>query len=608
MGSSWEGFGTKFDQIAFGIKARQYFVEQIGRELTLRLIQISPEGVHRLHLFEEAANTARKTIAKVGSQLDDRSIDLTIDMLTDEIATMQSVVNADPEGSLGKFELPVRELGEIAALHKERDRIQNLLDASPLKYAAEELSRSSRGVDDAFASIDWLAALRRLPMPAFLLKKLSSSDAPDAWKRTLAIAAKVREELRSHDDLQDRLETEFGINTLSRLEPGRLSEVTAELIQHRDELRELLGLYRERRGLESLGLSEFLAWADQHRTDPRQLTHLLGTVLAYRGAELAKKFSEALYENTGASLENRRKQFADKDRVKIRDDRTRIKGKLLLRQPMAGASFGKKKTWTEMALLRNELEKQKRFVPVRTLLTQAGRSIQALQPCFMMSPLSLAKFLKAGSLSFDILVIDEASQMRPEDALGAMLRSKQIVVVGDPKQLPPTDFFSRSGDAGPEEEDEFDDLDDESILESCQKTFGHRRPLRWHYRSRCESLIRFSNEQFYRRELVTFPASKPDSFSIDLIRVDGDFQARCNPTEASRIAEEAITFMRHHAGFDEDKIPSLGIVAVNIQQRELIREEFNRLTRRRPSGRPVLGQGLEQGRGVLRQESRKRAG
>jgi very-short-patch-repair endonuclease len=576
-GSSWEGFDTKFDQIAFGIKARQYFAEQIGQELTLRLIEINPEGVRRLHLFEDAANAVRKTMAKVGSRLDDRSIDLTIEALVDEIKTMQSVVDADPDRELGRFEQPLRELGEIAALHKERDRIQTRLDALPLKYAAEELARSPGGIDDAIASIDWIAELRRLPMPAFLLNKLSSSDSSYAWKRTRAIAAKAQADLQALDDLQHRLEAEFGIELPSPLEPGRLSEVTAELLQHREELRELLGLYRERRGLESLGLKEFLACADLHRIDPRRLTQLLAAVLAYRGAELAKRSSEALHENTGASLENRRKQFADKDRVKIRDDRLRIKAKLLQRQPMAGASSGKKKTWTEMALLRNELEKQKRFVPVRTLLAQAGRSIQALQPCFMMSPLSLAKFLKAGSLSFDILVIDEASQMRPEDALGAMLRSRQIVVVGDAKQLPPTDFFSRSGDAGPEEEDDFDDLDDESILESCQKTFGHRRPLRWHYRSRCESLIRFSNEQFYRRELVTFPASKPESFSIDLIRADGAFQARCNPAEASRIVEEAISFMRYYAGFDEDKVPSLGIVAVNLQQRELIREEFNRL-------------------------------
>jgi superfamily I DNA and/or RNA helicase len=124
-----------------------------------------------------------------------------------------------------------------------------------------------------------------------------------------------------------------------------------------------------------------------------------------------------LGNNTGSSLEVRRKQFAEKDRTKIRDDRIRIKARLLTRQPLAGSNTGKKKAWTEMALLRNEMEKQKRFVPVRTLVAQAGRSIQALKPCFMMSPLSLAKFMKPGSLGFDILVIDEASQMRPEDAL-----------------------------------------------------------------------------------------------------------------------------------------------------------------------------------------------
>ncbi len=577
LGKSWDGVDTKFDQIAFGIKARQYFVEQIGPDLTRRLIEISPDGIRNLHQFEGAANAVRKTVARLGGRLDDRSIDLTICVLADEIATMQKVLAVDPEGSLGELAAPVRELAEIATLYKERDRLQKIMAGSLLKYAVEELSRMPGGIDDASASIDWLTALRRLTMPSFLVTKLSSAGAPDAWRRTSAIAAKVQVDLQVYDDQRKLLEGEFGINCLAQLEPAKLCEITSELLDHRDELRELLGLYRERRRLEALGLKDFIACADQHRIDPQQLPQLMEAILAHRSAELAKRSSEALHENTGASLENRRKQFAEKDRAKIRDDRSRIKGKLLTRQPLAGVNFGKKKTWTEMALLRNELEKQKRFVPVRALLAQAGRSIQALQPCFMMSPLSLAKFLKAGLLTFDILVIDEASQMRPEDALGAMLRSKQIVVVGDPKQLPPTDFFARSDDTGPDEDEDFEDLDDESILESCQKTFGHRRPLRWHYRSRCESLIRFSNEQFYRRELVTFPASKPGSFSIDLIRVDGAFQASCNPTEAGRIAEEAISFMRHYAVCDEDKIPSLGIVAINLQQRELIREEFNRL-------------------------------
>lgn len=574
---SWDGLDTKFDQIAFGIKARQYFVEQIGHDLTRRLIQISQEDVRKLHAYEGAANDLRRTIAKLGNRLDERSIDLTIDMLTSEISTMQAVLAVDPDGSLAELDVPVRELAEIAKLKAGRDKIQRILDASPLKYAVEELSKSDHGIDDAFAALEWLRALRSLTMPPELLQRLSSARAADEWVRTLSIAARASGPLRILDEQLEALGRDFGIHGFSQYQPKELADVTAKLIERRDELRELLGLSRERRGLEALGLGEFLVSADRHRIEPQQLPHLMDAILAHRGAELAKRSSEALHDNTGSSLEMRRKQFAEKDRAKIRDDRTRIKGKLLTKLPLAGSNIGKKKTWTEMALLRNELEKQKRFVPVRTLLAQAGRSMQALKPCFMMSPLSLAKFLKAGSLEFDILIIDEASQMRPEDALGAMLRSKQIVVVGDQKQLPPTDFFARSADTGPGEDEDFEDLDDESILESCQKTFGHRRPLRWHYRSRCESLIRFSNEEFYRRELITFPASKPGSFSIDLIQVHGAFQARCNPTEASRIAEEAMSFMRHYAIFSEDKIPSLGIVAINIQQRDLIQQELNRL-------------------------------
>ncbi len=220
----------------------------------------------------------------------------------------------------------------------------------------------------------------------------------------------------------------------------------------------------------------------------------------------------------------------------------RIKAKLLTKMPLPGSNFGKRKAWTEMALITNEIGKQKGFVPLRTLLAQAGHSIQAIKPCFMMSPLSLAKFMKAGKLEFDILVIDEASQMRPEDALGALLRSKQIVVVGDQKQLPPTDFFSRSGEGGADDDEDLEDLDDESILESCQKTFGQRRALRWHYRSRCESLIRFSNEQFYDSSLVTFPAARPGSFSVDLVRVAGEVggpepaRARASLTESLGIS------------------------------------------------------------------------
>jgi superfamily I DNA and/or RNA helicase len=132
---------------------------------------------------------------------------------------------------------------------------------------------------------------------------------------------------------------------------------------------------------------------------------------------------------------------------------------------------------------------------VRELLDRAGLSIQQMKPCFMMSPLSVAQFLKPNRLRFDLVLIDEASQMRPEEALGALARGGQLVVVGDPMQLPPTSFFDRGDRMMEDEIDEEEIVDNESILDLALAEFRPSRSLRWHYRSRHESLIAFSNRQ-----------------------------------------------------------------------------------------------------------------
>ena len=134
------------------------------------------------------------------------------------------------------------------------------------------------------------------------------------------------------------------------------------------------------------------------------------------------------------------------------------------------------------------------------------RAVQALKPCFMMSPLSVAQYIKPGALRFDLLVIDEASQMRPEDAVGAIARCDQIVVVGDPKQLPPTAFFDKNDITADEDDDADETIDAESILDQALARFRPARRLRWHYRSRHGSLIAFSNREFYDSDLIVFPS------------------------------------------------------------------------------------------------------
>jgi very-short-patch-repair endonuclease len=577
LAERWDGTNTAFDRIAFALKARKYFSEQIGDDLTRRLIAVPPSELESLHQHLAAAIEFLKIVAKYPKLLGSIPTALAMEKFTRETDLMRRIVDVDPGGCLSGSKLSVRQIAYSAELRFSVDRISKVLDASPLKYAVDEFAKSPSGIDRAYSALEWLRAVRGITMPPDLAGRLRSASAPVEWATLKALAGRIAAPLATYNYNVERLGREFGMTDYGQAEPDFLWHFAANLLEHRDELREYLALLRERVGLEALGLKDFLKSADQHKINPRELPRLLETLVAHRGAGLARRSVGALHDNTAATLEVRRKQFADRDRIKIEEDRLRIKAKLLTKKPLPGSSFGRRRDWTEMAFIKNEFGKQTRFAPVRTLLSQAGRSIQALTPCFMMSPMSLAKFMKPQSLQFDILIIDEASQMRPEDALGAMLRSKQIVVVGDQKQLPPTDFFARSAEATDGEDDEYEDIDDESILESCQKTFGQRRSLKWHYRSHCESLIRFSNEQFYQNELVTFPASKPDSFAIDLISVGGVFQARCNPVEANRVAEEAVTFMRHHADRGESDIPSLGIVAINIQQRNLIQEELNRL-------------------------------
>ncbi|EQD79773.1 superfamily I DNA/RNA helicase, partial [mine drainage metagenome] len=226
--------------------------------------------------------------------------------------------------------------------------------------------------------------------------------------------------------------------------------------------------------------------------------------------------------------------------------------------------------FTEMHLLRREINKQRRHIPIRQLMKRAGRALQELKPCFMMGPLSVAQYLEQGALRFDLVVMDEASQLRPEESIGAIARGSQLVVVGDPKQLPPTSFFDRMLDAGDDEdEDETPAISGmESILDICQQLFTPVRSLRWHYRSHHESLIAFSNHHFYKN-LIVFPSpyARNPGLGVKYRYVrGGSYKDRRNVPEAQRVVDAVLDHMIKRP--DE----SLGVVTLNRTQRELIEE------------------------------------
>ena len=139
-----------------------------------------------------------------------------------------------------------------------------------------------------------------------------------------------------------------------------------------------------------------------------------------------------------------------------------------------------------MGLIRGEIAKKRRHLSIRQVMTGASEMIQRIKPVFLMSPISVAQFLPPGKIEFDLLVIDEASQVKPEDALGSIARAKQIVVVGDQKQLPPTSFFDRLTDNAPQDEGEEEEIatakatEMESVLSLCEARGLNESMLEWH--------------------------------------------------------------------------------------------------------------------------------
>lgn len=225
---------------------------------------------------------------------------------------------------------------------------------------------------------------------------------------------------------------------------------------------------------------------------------------------------------------------------------------------------------TDYGILRRELEKKRRHKPLRQLMNEIPQVITQLTPCLLMSPLSVAQYLSPDHSLFDVVIFDEASQITVWDAVGSIARGRQVIVAGDPKQLPPTGFFERSED---DEDGEVDDVGDmESILDEMQGSNVPSLNLSWHYRSRHESLITFSNHQYYNGELVTFPSPFTEDKAVKLIRVDGHYErggSRTNRAEALAVVEEV---KRRLSGRPPGDAKSIGIITFNVEQQRLIED------------------------------------
>ena len=239
---------------------------------------------------------------------------------------------------------------------------------------------------------------------------------------------------------------------------------------------------------------------------------------------------------------------------------------------------------SELGLLRHQLGLKRPSMAIRSLLENLPETFPKLAPCVLMSPLSIAQYFPAGQATFDVVIFDEASQITTWDAIGAIARGKQSIIVGDPKQLPPTNFFGRSEES---DEDGGDFLLGEmpSILDEVTASGVPTRRLDWHYRSRDEALIAFSNHFYYDDRLVTFPAPSTGSEALQFHKIEGVYArgaGRTNAREAKAIAGMVRLKLKSWLEWPEEKRYTLGVITFNSQQQALILDLLDDVRRTDP--------------------------
>ena len=367
------------------------------------------------------------------------------------------------------------------------------------------------------------------------------------------------------EEAKNRLMSKFTIESLN-LERDSYDYCIRKIdgcLKEFDKLGNWIGFMGLLRQLEDADLTDFVDTIIERMIEPDKI---LGV--------FRKLFYKQWIENTIFSVPelaafSRIKQdqavqsFVKKDKLQYEISKIQIRSELSQLRPNLEIVSG----GSAVAILRREGYKKRKQMPIRRLLSETGNLVQIIKPCFLMSPLSVSTFLDSEGIRFDTVVFDEASQIFPQDAIGAIYRGKQLIVVGDSKQMPPSNFFNASMDIDDDDMEIGDINDFESILDVCSSVFTTER-LAWHYRSHYEQLIAFSNLNYYNNKLVTFPSSLKDQkgIGVDYYYVDGVFdrKSKTNKAEAEYIVELIYRNIEDHPK------RSLGVVAFSVAQQNLI--------------------------------------
>ncbi len=452
---------------------------------------------------------------------------------------------------------------------------------------AKELGAEFRGTETDPARIrstlSWIEEIEGLALPSgwgeWILRSVHerfdrSIDAARAAMKLVAPWRAAVEKLLEFGDLRSAPGFDPGRSAAFDLSaPGVVSACRAGL----PELLNWSRWCQARRRATELGLEALVGAAETGRVPTDRLrTALYAELYGERARRLLTEhpelegFDRHHFERVQQDFSRKDQQWATASRRAI----VEALGKII---PPEGVTTGRVGDYSELHLIRHEASKKRRHIPIRQLVERAASALMALKPCWLMSPLSVAQFLPPGEVMFDLVVMDEASQIRPEDALGAMARGVQVITVGDSKQMPPTRFFDQIDDDEAEPDEETALEQSESILDLCRGAYFSTM-LEWHYRSEHESLIQFSNEAYYDGRLIPYPSIYDDHprYGVKWSFVEGAYSRGRNVPEAEQVVAAVLEHAKAQLGESEKRRESLGVATMNIDQRDLVLDLLDR--------------------------------
>lgn len=457
-------------------------------------------------------------------------------------------------------------------------------DGEPDWTFVESLARDVERIPGEIKSFCNLTSDNLLKIKQNVLALYNKISSESGNAELMNSVAEFVSKVETFSQLYDRIIAELEISTITSGQSSENYSMIAALTRHATVWLESIELLRAHCQLnkaiseaEIIGLRGLMSDLREGRIDYINLWPAFKKAYLARWAEKKASDSNILCGFSGTLHDDKINRFRELDEDFLKLSARAVVAKVAERTPAISTSVASS---SELGILNREIQKKARHKPLRILFSEISKLLPRIKPCLLMSPISVAQYLAPDHPPFDLVIFDEASQVPVWDAIGAIARGKDLVVVGDPKQLPPTNFFGRSESQEWEESELTEDM--ESILDDCLASGIPSMHLRWHYRSLHESLITFSNSNYYDNGLHTFPSARYAGLGVKFrYLANGVYdkgKSRTNPVEARAVVEEIVKRLEN----PELARYSIGVVTFSVAQQTLIEDLLDDARRDNP--------------------------